>query len=414
MNETTAETEPTTATPADIFREIASVLGNSGAGAAVDLLIREEETRGDYRGLLDALLLKARLDLGLSAAQPASFAELPEEIRTRYEERYVEAIKRVGGKLLDKGDIAGAWPYFRAIGEAEAVAKAIDAFEPTEDDPRVNSVVEVAFNHGANPRKGFELILRHYGTCSAITAFEQLPRDESVRSAAAAGLIRQLHEHLTANIRAEIAHRGQPLPPEGTPIEKLVEGREWLFTDDAYHIDVSHLSATVRVSPLVNDPAVLALALDLTEYGKRLSPRHRYEGECPFEDTFGDHNVFLKALLGRGVDSAIAHFRAKLDTPEAPVEDVMDGEYASNRRREEKLATAQVLVGLLARIGRMDEAIDLSAEHLAGIPEASLFCPGLSQLCQRAGKPERLAAIARSQGDLVNFTAALIQSRPQS
>ena len=55
-----------------------------------------------------------------------------------------------------------------------------------------------------------------------MTAFEQLPRDDATRAAAADGLVRQLHEHLVANLRGDIAQRGQPLPPEGTSIPQLL------------------------------------------------------------------------------------------------------------------------------------------------------------------------------------------------
>ena len=50
--------------------------------------------------------------------------------------------------------------------------------------------------------------------------------------------------------------------------------------------------------------------------------------------------------------------------------------------------------------GQVEEAIDVAAEHLAGFPESALACPGIAQLCLRAGQPERLARIAREQGDL--------------
>ena len=129
-------------------------------------------------------------------------------------------------------------------------------------------------------------------------------------------LVRQVHEHLAARATSafEIATaRCQPLPAEAnTPIGDLIEGRDWLFADEAYHIDVSHLSSTVRVSPLLADPATIALAAELTDYGRRLSVRHRYEGDPPFEDVYSDHAIFLIALLGQDADAAIAHFRAKL------------------------------------------------------------------------------------------------------
>jgi len=381
---------------AEAFRTLEKTLRASGPGAALDHLVDHLAERGEFRALLDALLLRARHELALPLIQVGSLAEMPEPTRSKYEERYVEAIRSVGGRLLNTGDIAGAWPYFRAIGEYEPVSRAIDAYQPVEGDETINQVVEVAFNQGANPRKGFELILDHYGTSSAISAFEHLPSDEATRIACADRLTRQLHEHLVANLRAEIAQRGQPLPPEGSPIPALIAGNQWLFLDDAYHIDISHLTATVRLAPMLTDPETLTLAAGLCEYGRRLSERHKYEGEPPFEKTFDDHAAYLGALLGRDVDRALTHFRQKLETPDPD--------------RPEGSLPAQVLVGLLVRLGRLDEAIELAAESLAGLPESTLICPGVAQLCQRAGQPDRLAAIARHQGDLVNFAAAILQT----
>ena len=99
------------------------------------------------------------------------------------------------------------------------------------------------------------------------------------------------------------------MPGEAASIAELIEGRDWLFADEAYHTDISHLSATVRYSILVSDPATLALAVDLTEYGRRLSPRLQYEGMPPFEQTFEDHRHLPRAFLGQDVDAAISHFQ---------------------------------------------------------------------------------------------------------
>jgi hypothetical protein len=378
------------------FDALDRTLRASGPGAALDQLIGHLAERGEFRALLDALLLKARHELGLPLVQVGPLAEIPEPARSRYEDRYVEAIRSVGGKLLDAGDVPSAWPYFRAIGEPEPVARAVDAYEPAEGDERLGAMIEVAFNQGANPRKGFALILDHYGTCSAISAFEHLPADEATRAACADRLVRQVHAHLAANLRADITARGEPAPPEGASIPDLIAGRDGLFDDDAYHLDVSHLAATVRLSPLLTDPATIALAVELTDYGRRLSERHRYEGEPPFERTYEDHAVYLRALLGRDVDAAVSHFRAKLTPPDP---ELPDGVFA-----------AQVLVGLLLRVGRLEEAIGVAAEHLGGIPESALGCPSVAQLCQRAGQPGRLARIAREHGDLVNYAAAMLQA----
>jgi hypothetical protein len=383
----------------EAFDAFDQTLRAEGPGAAIDQLIRRLDERGQYRALLDALLLKARHELGLPLIHTGSLNDLPEPARSRFEERYVEAIRTVGQKWLDAGDLPAAWPYFRAIAEPEPVARAIDAYQPAEGVERLGQVVEIAFNHGANPRKGFALILDHYGICSAISAFESLPQDESIRVSCAEKLVRNLHAQLVANLRAEIAQRGQPLPPEGTPIDRLIEGRDWLFADDAYHLDVSHLAAVVRLSPLLTDPEPLGLAVELTDYGRKLSPRHRYEGEPPFEDVYKDHGVYLRALVGRDVEAAIAHFRVKL-VPSDPVDP-----------NPAETLPAQVLVGLLLRLDRLEEAIDVAAENLAGLPESLLVCPGISQLCQRAGNSERLARLSREHGDLVNYAAAVLEQQ---
>ena len=71
---------------------------------------------------------------------------------------------------------------------------------------------------------------------------------------------------------------------------------------------------------------------------------------------------------------------------------------------------AQVLVKLLLEQRKLDQAIDVAAAHLAGIPESSLSCPSLAELCQQAGQSARLAHVAREQGDLVTFTAVRLES----
>ena len=318
---------------------------------------------------------------------------MPNRCASQFEDRYVEAIRLVGSKYLAAGEIPTAWAYFRVIAEPEPVKAAIDAYQPDQDAEKLGQVIEVAFNQGANPRRGFELILEHYGTCPAITALEQLPSaDAAVQRACIEKLVRHLHTQLAASIRADLAHRGEVVPAEATTIAELIAGRDWLFADEGYHTDISHLSATVRYSTFVSDPAILALAADLADYGRRLSPRLQFEGTPPFEQVFADHHIYFRGMMGQDVDAAISHFRKKLDAVESP--DL------------ESSMPAQVLVNLLVRVGRLDEAIDVAAARLAHLPEQALTCPGLPQLCQQRGRMDRLAEVARQQGDLVHFLAA--------
>ncbi len=185
-------------------------------GEAVDRWPHAWPMQGDFRGLLDALLLRARLDLGLPLVRPGSLGDLPEPTRTRYEDRYVAAIRRGGRLILDAGEVGAAWAYFRAIGEKEPIVAAIDRFEPTEDDSeRLGEVIDVAFGQGVHPARGFDLILDHHGTCSALTAFESLPPDEAIRRHAATRLARRLHADLLVNLGADLPRRGETAPATG-------------------------------------------------------------------------------------------------------------------------------------------------------------------------------------------------------
>lgn len=377
------------------------------AGAVVDRLIETLDRDGQPRELLEALLLKARLDLGLPAIQVGSLADLPEPARTQYEDRYVEAIRRVGGKLLDSGDITAAWPYFRAIAEREPIAGALDAYRHPvdgnqQDAERLSQLIDIAFQQGAHPRRGFELILQHHGVCSSITAFEHLPPDPAVRLPCVELLVRTLRNQLAASLRADIVRHGEPEPPAEATIPEMIAGRDGLFADDAYHIDVSHLGSVVRYATLATDPATLRPAVELAEYGRKLSHRYRYSNEPPFENSYDDYVVYLRGLLGEDVDAAVAHFRGKLRPQELD-------EFSGGS----ETVPAQVLVRLLDHLGRLDEAIDVAAEHLAGVPESMLFCPSLAALCQRAGRLDRLAAISRERNDPVLYVASILQqSKP--
>ena len=59
------------------------------------------------------------------------------------------------------------------------------------------------------------MILDHYGTCSAITALEQVPPgDAAIQTACIEKLIRHPHAQLAFSIRADLAQRGETVPGE--------------------------------------------------------------------------------------------------------------------------------------------------------------------------------------------------------
>jgi len=180
-------------------------------------------------------------------------------------------------------------------------------------------------------------------------------------------------------------------------LRELLAGRDWLFEGGGYHIDVSHLSSVVRFARSIDAPAEeLDLALQMAEYGSHLDKQLQYAGEPPFEDSYAAHIEFFKVLLDRNREQALQYFRDKL---------------AAEPDERDKPLLAYVLTDLLMRVGKLDEAVDVAAQHLTNLGDDVSF--SFAELCAEAKRLDVLRRVAEARGDLVGFTAALIQE-PQS
>src|SRR5262249_46015563 len=148
------------------------------------------------------------------------------------------------------------------------------------DGQDIQALVEVAFHEAVHPRRGFDWILARYGICNAITTVtsQELGLAADVREYCARRLVRGLYTELQARLASEVERReGRAAGEVG--IRRLIEGRGWLFADESYHIDASHLSAVVQLSVYLNPGEELQMARELCEYGGRLAPCHQYAGE---------------------------------------------------------------------------------------------------------------------------------------
>jgi hypothetical protein len=67
------------------------------------------------------------------------------------------------------------------------------------------------------------------------------------------------------------------------------------------------------------------------------------------------------------------------------------------------------LVRLLVRLERYEEAVEVAQERLADVDPQRLSCPSLYELCLAAGKPDRLADLAKGRNDLIAYAAALAE-----
>jgi hypothetical protein len=376
--------------PEDLFHSLERALHSGGPEAGFDLLIQKFRQEKKYTLLFETRLMQSRRALGLPLVQNGQLEDLPEDKRPAHERAFMDAAREVGGLFLADGDIPRAWSYFRAIGETQPVADAIDQVAPAENQ---EAVIEIALHERVHPRKGFELILADYGICRAITFFDQYPdrktRDDCIRL-----LVRTLHHDIVENMKRAIL-KAEGAAPETQSVPELVAGRAWLFGEYAYYVDTSHLISILRFSLDLEDRTTLALAVELTEYGKRLSSMFHFRGDPPFEDGYVDYAIYLRALMGEGVEEAIAHFQGKI---------------AKSDPEQTGGVPAQVLVGLLVRLEHYAEAIDVSLEHLRDADPASLSCPSVFQLCQLAGDYSRLREVARERGDLLSFAAGAMQS----
>ncbi len=387
-----------------LFDELERTLAAEGAEPAIDRLCSRLREDKDYTSLFYALLLKERHALGVSPVPTGPSTELPEAVHGRYEEAIRQAARLVGGLHLEAGEIPQAWAYFRMIGEPDKVRAALDGYAPGEDED-LQPLVHIAFYEGVHPTKGFDWVLNRYGLCNAITTLstQELPQTPEERRECVRMLVRALYAELRERLAAEIArHDGRP-PAEATlpadqpgAVRRLLEGRDWLFADECYHVDTSHLSAVVQMAEQLPPGPELALARELCDYGSRLSGPFVHRGDPPFENLYEGYGNYLAALAGDDLENSLDYFRAQADAADP-----------------ETVGTfpAEVLVNLLVRLGRPTEALAAARKHLAKAEGRRLTCPGIPELCQRVKDYRTLAEVAREQGDAVHFMAGLLAAR---
>jgi hypothetical protein len=384
-----------------LFRDLETTLSAQGAGAAVQRLCDGLRAAKDYHSLFYALLLKKRQEMGVNPLPTGPAADLPPQHHAEYEDAIRAAAREVGNLFLQDGNIANAWAYFRMIGEPDPVKAALDRYEPKPDED-LQALVQIAFYEKVHVTRGFDWILSRYGLCSSITTLgsQELPADPAVRQHCIGRLVRALVAELRDRLLGEIERHDGSLPPEATApadepgvIRRLLADRDWLFADDFYHVDTSHLSSVVQMSLHLTPGANMDLARELCDYGARLSHKFTSAGDPPFEDLYKAHGVYLSILAGERVEENLNYFREQAASADP-----------------ETVGTfpAEVLVNLLLRLGREREALDVARQHLAGVDGRRLTCPSLPDLCQRVGDYRTLAEAARQQGDPVHFMAGLL------
>lgn len=378
---------------------IRKALEAAGPAAAAEALVNSLRERGEYDRLFDALLIRARVKLGVPTIKPTSFDDIPIDKQAAFEEAYLAAAREVGTLLLKTGSLARAWQYFRTIREPQPVADALAAIDPTNlDYDRTNELIEIALHDGANRVAGLRILLASHGTCNTVTMTDQvlplMTPDE--RRQAAAMLVRDVYEALAANLKRDVESRLAGVAAPNT-IRQLITGRDQLFENANYHIDVSHLHSTVRFSrALTPADAELAMAIELAEYGAKLDRQFRYPADPPFDEYYEAHLAYLRAVADVDRDASLKYFRDRLKKE------------SDERDRQ---IIAYVLVDLLSRCERLNEAAEVASKHLAELEEPGGF--SFSSLCGRAGRIDLLREAAEKVDDPVRYAAAMIAESGQ-
>lgn len=385
----TTDAPPAPALDPAAYDRLRAALESAGPLTAIDALCDELRDAGDFQNLFYARLMRKRVELAASPFPTGPSADLPPETHDAYEQAIREAGREVGGHFLDRGDIPRAWLYFRMLGEPEPVKQALARYEPGPDDDTY-PIVEVAWQQGVLPEKGFDVILDRHGVCSAITMVHSadLNQNPALREYCVKRLVRALHEQLIERLRNDLRSRG--LDASGATVPELL--RDELLGEDLYHVDVSHLSSVVQMALHLPPGPELDLARGLCAYGVRLAPGLRGDNDPPFEETYADYKVYLDVLAGVDVEAGLAHFRAKTER------------FAAEGYR----FPAEVLVNLLLRVDRLPEALGLARSYLSDADDRQLSCPGVTELARRSRDYAALAEAAKGKGDAVNYLAGLI------
>lgn len=391
------------------FDQITDSLQSNGIEAALNCTIDQLRAQKKYHELFEVLKMRLRQQLGLplwyqdtGGVGDDSGRDRDSELEQRLERGLLEACEDVGNSLLDDGRIREAWMYLRPVGDRAAVAERIRRLNV--DEEQMDELIEVTLHEGVDPPTGFARLLERYGTCNAITTFDaQSPGMEpGARQVVAGMLVRHIYRELVENVRAHIERemegRGEDMP-SSTNLGDLCKGREWLTADGSYHVDTSHLSSVVRCARSLENREEIGLARDLAVYGAQLDESLQYAGEEPFTDNFPAHLHYFNAVLGKDIDQSLGYFRGRAETVDSHVEGTL---------------AAEVYVELLARVDRVDDAMDASIKLLPPGTHTRGVAPSLLELCRRGGDYKKVSSLCREREDLLGFATAILHDAAQS
>lgn len=380
-----------------IFDSLESCQGDPAG--MLEMMIRHFREQRSAMELFEAMKMQIRQKVGLPLVATENEPARPEEVERQLEMGLLDACRESGTMLIKDGKVAEGWMYLRPTSDLELAKKLLESVEITDEN--YDEMIQVLLHEGVDVGRGYQAVLEHQGTCNSITLFEQsiVGRSKADRKAAAAKLLDHFYHELIELVRADVADRK---PDEAVTQDEtlgdIIESRRWILDGGGYHLDTTHLAATVRIASILDEPDQIRRAWELTQYGRRLNHQFQYPGDEPFVDFYPAYSTFYGVLLGENVEAGLKHFEKKARSVDAA---------------QHGTGALETYVDLLDRVGRHAEAVSAAAQWVPEDVPPQRIVPMMIEIGQRAGIESRADAFkpileyCQRRGDVLGYGAAL-------
>ena len=338
--------------------------------------------------------MRFRHAMGLPILYSQARDNLSEADQRKLEDGLFAACREVGTLFFEQGDLVRGWNYLQLVGDRELNEKLIR--NVILDDKNTDVLIELTVSQGVATEYGFRLLLQRYGTCDAITTFDRIAHglDIECQRAMAGSLLEHLYDELVGNLLESVPELASSVG-EARSLAAILDSGKIESGGDCV-VDATHLASVVRISRIVHAPELIQKAWELSRFGDSLADDLKYPGEVPFDDVYPDHLRYYGTLLGRDVDAGLEHFCKKIDQHDP-------AQYGG--------MLIETYIGLLARIGRNDQAIDVLIERLLGKYPLFGIAPKAHELAETAEQKQKLLEHFRSESDLLGFGQTLLSSK---
>lgn len=375
-----------------LMDKIASQLTSEGPAKAIETLVAGLRAKKLYRELFEALKMKHRTAIGLPAVALEGSPELTSEQQDHLERGLIDACREVGIAFLEEGRLEEGWMYMRPVGDRAAAAQALEKVEVTPEN--LESMLQVLVHEAVDVGRGTKLSLQHRGTCNTITMLESVVsmRGRKEQQAGVAELVKHVYHELLQGMLNDL-HRRESKDIKADSIEQLLASRPGWLKDGTYHMDTSHLSATVRFARVLDDKDLIRKAWELSQYGRQLHPQYQYPGDEPFSDLYAMSSAFFAILLGQQIEPSLKMFLQKAEGLDV---------------QEHGTVAIEFYADLLARIGRPNDALKFLLRKMPQGARPFGIAPSILDLSHLANDYEPMLAQSKERCDIIGYAAALM------